>query len=299
MSFAPWIKVETTTPDKPEVVKMALRLKVKDHDLIVGKLLRLWAWADSNSVDGLGVPITRAFIDRLVSLKGFASALEKEAKWISGPDGSIDFHNFERHNGDSAKRRAMETRKKQIQRGGTKGGTNVPMASGQDGGPEEEIEYLKEKEAAAGGDLKPIPPDPLLEKVRTLRTEYSSQILDERERSPFAAARPVMEAFGPEDWDVIRRYLKAKLPAGVEVYQPDRRVLFLQAAGEILGKAKAWQEKQSGTMSTSSPGIPAEFIAWSAKHYSLSPLSCWNTADIRAAWKASLQSDTGEEDAAA
>lgn len=35
MSFAPWIKIETTLPDKPEVIAMAAMLKPRDtsHDL--------------------------------------------------------------------------------------------------------------------------------------------------------------------------------------------------------------------------------------------------------------------------
>ena len=158
MSFATWIKFEITTPDKPEVVSMAARLKFRDADLVTGKLVRIWGWADLNSVDGSHLPITRAFIDRLVSCRGFAAALEAVG-WLSGPDGDISFTNFDRHNGDSAKKRAVETRKKQRQREGRKGavkgdgsppepgtgtGTNVPpdpgQKDGQEGGLEEELE---------------------------------------------------------------------------------------------------------------------------------------------------------------
>ena len=283
MSFVPWIKMETTTPDKPEVVQMAARLRVRDHDLIVGKLVRLWSWADMNSVDGQKVKVTRAFIDRHVSMPGFAAALE-EAEWIHGPDGAIDFANFERHNGDSAKRRAMEARKKQNQRkGGPKGGTNVPETSGQTGGLELELESLKEKDAADGGGVKPLAPDPLLERVRKLRTEYSSPLLDQREREPFKAARPLMETFAESDWEIIGQYLNAKLPAGIEAYQPDRRLLFWQAVAEIHGKALAWHEKQSGQRSAVKVNPwPVEFEAWAAVQYSsLSLSSAWAMGSVR------------------
>lgn len=299
MSFAPWIKIETTTPDKPEVAKMAHRLKVKDHDLIVGKLVRLFAWADANSVDGQKVSITRAFIDRLVSMKGFAHALEHDAKWISGPDDSIDFANFERHNGDSAKRRAMETRKKQDQRRGKdkdkdkdppKAGTNVPHPSGPIRGPEEEIDSERERSGASGGDLKPPAPDPHLEWVRTLRLEYSSPILDPKERDPYHAARPLLEKFNDDDRAVIQRYLNAKHPPAAEAFIPGRRDLFLKSLSDIYGKAHAWDQKQTGIPATPiATTIPEAFTTWLADHYSLAPKSAWQTPSIRSEWEASNQ----------
>lgn len=162
MSFSPWIKIEATFPDKPEVIAIATRLKMRDSDTATGKLVRLLVWADANSVDGTAMTITRAFIDRLVSCKGFAAALTAVG-WLTGEDGNLTLVNFERHNGESAKKRAVETRKKQNQRAGQKEGkvkdkcpdttgTNVPSSSGQDGGPEEEIEIdKKESECAPAG----------------------------------------------------------------------------------------------------------------------------------------------------
>jgi hypothetical protein len=68
-----WIKVELTTPDKPEVVVMATLPEI-DQDAVVGKLFRLWAWAYQNSIDGEGVMVTKSFIDRLTNYEGFARA---------------------------------------------------------------------------------------------------------------------------------------------------------------------------------------------------------------------------------
>ena len=158
MSFSPWIKLEYTTPDKPEVIAMAARLKVRDSDAIVGKLLRLWIWADQNSIDGHEIAITREFIDRLTNCRGFAGALESVG-WLVEAAGLLTFPRFDRHNGDSSKKRAYETRKKHGQRsrdkrdieagaGGDKcpahTGTNVPPPKGTNRGtkpgPEEEEE---------------------------------------------------------------------------------------------------------------------------------------------------------------
>jgi 5-methylcytosine-specific restriction endonuclease McrA len=104
-----WIKIEHTTTDKPEVIKMAAILKI-DQDAVTGKLLRLWIWADQNSVDGADVMVTHAFIDRLTDRKGFAAAMVSVG-WLSGEDGELRLPNFERHNGKTAKSRSETARR--------------------------------------------------------------------------------------------------------------------------------------------------------------------------------------------
>ena len=97
----PWIKIEVILPDKQEVVTMAHLLKMKDPDTVVGKLIRLWAWADQQTVSGDCVGITCAYIDRLTFCKGFAKAL-MSVGWLGGEDGALQFLNFARHNGETA-----------------------------------------------------------------------------------------------------------------------------------------------------------------------------------------------------
>lgn len=135
-----WIKFENTTPDKPEVVRIAARLRM-DQDAVVGKLLRIWVWADQNSIAGDQVPITEAFIDRLAGRKGFAAAM-RDATWLSGEDGALIFPGFGRHNGSTAKGRAMDNRKKATQRERDKSGKNVPTYAGQKPGPEKRREDI-------------------------------------------------------------------------------------------------------------------------------------------------------------
>lgn len=53
-----WIKFETTTPDKPEVDRIATVLDV-DPDAVVGKLIRFWIWADQQALDGNAVSVTK------------------------------------------------------------------------------------------------------------------------------------------------------------------------------------------------------------------------------------------------
>lgn len=122
-----WIKVEDTLPDKPEVVQMASLLDI-DQDAVCGKLLRVWIWADHNSVSGNEIPVTSAFLDRLVCRPGFADAM-REVGWLEGRDSRLSFPRFNRHNGQSAKARAETNRRVAQHRGKTQcNGKNVTYA---------------------------------------------------------------------------------------------------------------------------------------------------------------------------
>jgi len=108
-----WIKFEANTPDKPEVVKIAAALGI-DQDAVVGKLLRVWVWADQNSIISNGgcngVTVTAAFLDRLTFCPGFTEAM-RSVGWLIGEDGNLSLPNFERHNGKTAKERAVSNRR--------------------------------------------------------------------------------------------------------------------------------------------------------------------------------------------
>lgn len=130
-----WIKMEHTTPDKPEVVGIAARLKI-EQDSVTGKLSRIWIWADQNSVDGSAVGITEAFIDALTRKRGFAAAM-RVVGWLEGDDGALSFPGFLRHNGTSAKVRAETNRRVAKHR---KGKQNVTQESLQKPLPEKRRE---------------------------------------------------------------------------------------------------------------------------------------------------------------
>lgn len=100
-----WIKLEHSTPDKPEVVQLAIILDFEDHDLAWAKCVRLWIWADQQSIDGNALSVTDSFIDRYTRVTGFAAALRKVG-WLGGRDSRLSIPNFARHNGQSSKTRA-------------------------------------------------------------------------------------------------------------------------------------------------------------------------------------------------
>ena len=103
-----WIKLEKATADKPEVLRMARALKL-DRDSVFGKLLRVWIWFDGNSVDGNVDGAVDADVDALVSHSGFADAM-RNVGWLTDTESGagLQLPKFDRHNGETAKKRALK-----------------------------------------------------------------------------------------------------------------------------------------------------------------------------------------------
>ena len=105
-----WIKIEKNTPDKIEVYEMAEILGIS-KDEVLGKLIRAWSWIDGNSSDGHIKSVTGALLDDITKCDGFADAM-KSVKWLS----ENNIPNFDRHLGESAKKRAKDTERKRKSR---------------------------------------------------------------------------------------------------------------------------------------------------------------------------------------
>ena len=109
-----WIKLEHTTPDKPEVFAMADTLGI-DPDAVTGKLCRVWIWADQQTYDGNARGVTKLLLDRVAGVTGFADAMIS-AGWLSQTDGGLQFSNHAAHNGQTAKQRANTARRVSLHR---------------------------------------------------------------------------------------------------------------------------------------------------------------------------------------
>lgn len=104
-----WIKVEVITPDKPEIFQIAEILNI-DPDAVLGKLVRIWAWADQQTVDGNAGSVTKGVLDRIAFITGFADALIAVG-WLAYDGNKLVLPNFDRHNGESSKKRALTNRR--------------------------------------------------------------------------------------------------------------------------------------------------------------------------------------------
>lgn len=100
-----WIKMRVNLDTDPAVFELAAELAL-DELSVVGRLWKVWAWADQHCVDGNAVGVTGVTLDRIVGVTGFAAALRKVG-WLEGDDGLLVFPHFDRHNGQTAKKRGL------------------------------------------------------------------------------------------------------------------------------------------------------------------------------------------------
>jgi hypothetical protein len=110
---ADWIKVCHRVFDKPEVIEIA-DITGLDYDAVVGKLVRIWCWFDEQTRDGKA-RVTTTYLDRLVAHPGFLNAVESVG-WATVGDGHVVLKNYGRHNGPTAKARALTQRRVQLSR---------------------------------------------------------------------------------------------------------------------------------------------------------------------------------------
>ena len=144
-----WIKVERATPDKPEVLRISRELAI-DRDAVFGKLMLVWMWFDANSVDGVVDGAVDADVDVLVRHQGFASVM-RSVRWLfDSPSGvGLSLPNFSRHNGETAKKRALSNRRQAKWR-------NASVDGHVDGRPSTTASTREEKRRE---DIKtPLPP---------------------------------------------------------------------------------------------------------------------------------------------
>lgn len=109
-----WMKVELELPDKPEVFRMAGILAI-DPDAVVGKLLRVWAWFDKHTETGNAAGVTYALLDRITGVTGFAEAMALSG-WLEQRGSELLIPNFDRHNGKTAKNRALTAKRVAVKR---------------------------------------------------------------------------------------------------------------------------------------------------------------------------------------
>ena len=106
-----WIKIETHVAEKPEVLQIAATCKM-EPDLVVGRLVKVWAWASRNCPAGGRTHIS-AFqhLNTIGGHERFAESMV-EAGWLKIKDADLTFVNFDRHISQSAKERALNSANK-------------------------------------------------------------------------------------------------------------------------------------------------------------------------------------------
>ena len=110
-----WIKIRCNLDEDYRVQRIADLLNEPDVDYVVGKLWRLWRYADQHTTDGVIPYMTPAGLDRIVNRVGFSDALAAVG-WLQIEPERVSIPRFDEHNGASAKRRAMNAKRMALNR---------------------------------------------------------------------------------------------------------------------------------------------------------------------------------------
>lgn len=91
---------------------IADRLKMTTPEAF-GRLFLVWRWFDQQTEDGNALAVSDAYIDHIAGAVGMAKAM-REVGWLTSADNNfvgIKLPNFTRHNGKTAKSRALTARR--------------------------------------------------------------------------------------------------------------------------------------------------------------------------------------------
>lgn len=149
-----WIKLEAITLEKPEIFALAEELNCT-HATAFMACVRFWIWADRQSRNGHAINVTFVTLDSVASIAGFSAAMVKVG-WLVVENGKVSLPNFERHNGNTAKKRALAQNRKANQRSRNShaiGHASVTHSAGPEKRREEHISRGAEKPTSSGFDL--------------------------------------------------------------------------------------------------------------------------------------------------
>lgn len=126
-----WIKVRTVLLDDPAVMSLAVMTGLDEFG-VVGRLVKLWSWADSQTTDGNARIVTnvtvsalqdrykcngvnaddlaKRWMDRYLGCEGISDALIAVG-WLSCDGSGLHIPNFDKHNSQSSKQRAVTSKR--------------------------------------------------------------------------------------------------------------------------------------------------------------------------------------------
>lgn len=146
-----WIKMRSNLWDDPRVSRV-VDMTDSSEAAVIGAMYWLWATADQHTADGVMAGLTLKAIDRKTGVPGFGAALVTIGWLVDHPEG-VCLVRFDEHNGESAKSRAADAKRKANSR---KLSAEIRTSDGQktdESGQIPELEKEKEKE------LTPTTPD--------------------------------------------------------------------------------------------------------------------------------------------
>ena len=99
-----WIKVQSTLPESPKVFRLARLLGVSRMEAL-GYAVRWFCWLDSHCADG-ATELQEEDVDALIGTSGITRAFCALGWAFLDENGYVFVQEYEKHNGESAKKRA-------------------------------------------------------------------------------------------------------------------------------------------------------------------------------------------------
>ena len=121
-----WLKMRHDLADDPATIRLAAACRL-DEDAVIGKLFRLWSWADRHTQEGKADGVGLDWVDRTVRCPGFAAEMVRVG-WLEETGHGLTFPRFDRHCSDSAKARALKKNRMERSRGAPSA-TEAPQKS--------------------------------------------------------------------------------------------------------------------------------------------------------------------------
>lgn len=119
-----WMKIDLELPDKPEVYAISGMVN-KEPEFVVGALIKIWAWFDKHTVDGNAYGVTYSLPDRIAGVTGFGEAMMLVG-WLEQNDKTLSMPKFDRHTSQSAKTRALTSKRVEKSRNASVTQTPLP-----------------------------------------------------------------------------------------------------------------------------------------------------------------------------
>lgn len=106
-----WIKMRCELQTHPKIVRILSATRA-DKFRVIGGLHAVWSVFDTHSVDGSLKGYTPELLDHVIGWEGFARAMESVGWLVFDGAETLTLPEFTEHNGQSAKRRAEDQKRK-------------------------------------------------------------------------------------------------------------------------------------------------------------------------------------------
>ncbi len=155
-----WIPIRIDLADEPEVIAIGDELGI-DYDTVVGKLVRLWGWANRITADGNARRVTQKWVDARIGVTGFAKAMA-DVGWLTISSTGLEFPRFDVWNSQSGKQRILGAKRAATFRHQKSNGVSVTNALPTE---QKRIDSLSEKKEPRSKSQNPRQSDELFDAV--------------------------------------------------------------------------------------------------------------------------------------